>query len=71
MYRPVAQSDIITLERRLILTMDMILVKKKRIVMDRRLHKPNNTKGGIWGMISSVTNRPVGAESNIIVIFFE
>ena len=63
--RPVLQSDVINIERRLMQTMDMILVKKKRIALDRRRQKPNSSKTGIWGMISSVTNRPPGSESNL------
>ncbi|XP_040162086.1 Golgi pH regulator [Anopheles arabiensis] len=60
--RPVSQSDVVNLERRLLQTMDMILVKKKRIALDRRRNKPNQ-KQSIWGMISSVTQRPAGAEN--------
>lgn len=60
--RPVLQSDVANIERRLMQTMDMILVKKKRIALDRRRTKPN-AKPGIWGMISSVTQRPPGAEN--------
>lgn len=50
-------------------TMDMILSRKKRIALDRRRHKPNTTKStGLWGIISSVTQRPPGAESKLIFI---
>lgn len=45
------------------LTMDMILTKKKRIAVDKRRNKPTNTSSGLWGMISSVTHRPAGSES--------
>lgn len=62
-HRPVSTGDIVTLERRLTLTIDMILAKKKRIAIDRRQNKPVSSKAGIWGMISSVTQRPAGAES--------
>lgn len=65
--RPVLQSDVANIERRLMQTMDMVLVKKKRIALDRRRTKPN-AKPGIWGMISSVTQRPPGAESKISFI---
>lgn len=61
--RPVSQSDVLSLERRLMLTLDMILAKKKRIAVDKRQNKPSSSKAGIWGMISSVTQRPAGAES--------
>lgn len=49
------------------LTMDMILTKKKRIAVDKRRNKPMNTSSGLWGMISSVTQRPPGSESTFIV----
>lgn len=66
LFRPVSQSDVMTLERRLMLTIDMILAKKKRMAIDRRQNKPVNAKTGIWGMISSVTQRPAGAESKFL-----
>lgn len=59
----VSQSDVINVERKLMQTMDMILVKKKRIAIDRRRTKGNTSKTGLWSMISSVTNRAPGAES--------
>lgn len=52
------------------LTMDMILVKKKRIAVDKRQHKPATTRTGIWGMISSVTQRPPGSESNFFFLIY-
>lgn len=61
--RPVSQTDVITLERRLLLTMDMILAKKKRIAIDRKQSKTQQTKQGIWGMISSVAQLSSSAES--------
>lgn len=61
--RPVSQNDILTLERRLMLTMDMILTKKKRIAIYRKENKTSNIKQGLWGMISSVTQRTSGSES--------
>jgi golgi pH regulator len=61
--RPVKQSDVQIVERRLMQTMDMILVKKKRMALDRQRNKNNVVKPGIWGMISSVTQRPPGSES--------
>lgn len=61
--RPVSQTDVLTLERRLLLTMDMILAKKKRIAIDRKQNKSNNIKQGIWGMISSVASRSSASES--------
>lgn len=65
--RSVSQTDVINVERKLMHTMDMILSKKKRIALDRRRNKAtNNTKQTLWGMISSVTQRPPGAESEFI-----
>ncbi|GAB0097858.1 Golgi pH regulator [Sergentomyia squamirostris] len=61
--KSVSQTDIITVERRLMLTMDMMVLKKKRIAIDKRRTKTTSTKPGIWGMISSVTNRPAGSEN--------
>lgn len=61
--RPVSPIDVLVLERRLTLAFDMILAKKKRIAYDRKMNKPSNSRAGIWGMISSVTQRPAGAES--------
>lgn len=65
--RPVSQTDIANTERKLMHTLDMVLVKKKRIALEKRRNKANNTsKQGLWGMISSVTNRPPGSESKIL-----
>ncbi|XP_055693559.1 Golgi pH regulator [Lutzomyia longipalpis] len=61
--RSVSQTDILAVERRLMLTMDMMVLKKKRIAIDRRRTKTTSTKSGIWGMISSVTQRPAGSEN--------
>lgn len=62
--RPVSQADVLTLERRLLLTMDMVLAKKKRIIIDKKQNKVTQTKQGIWGMLSSVAQLSSGAESN-------
>ena len=62
--RSVSQSDVVNVERKLMHTMDMILSKKKRIALDRRRNKATNTaKQGLWERISSVAQRPPGAES--------
>lgn len=62
--RPVSQADVLALERRLLLTMDMILAKKKRIAIDRKQNKSHPTRQGIWGMLSSVAQLSSGTESN-------
>lgn len=43
--------------------MDMILAKKKRIVIDRKQNKHQQTKQGIWGMLSSVASLSSSSES--------
>lgn len=48
----------------------MILVKKKRIALDRRRARNNATPTGLWSRISSVTQRPPGAESNFYFKFY-
>lgn len=50
-----------TVEKRLLQTMDMILVKKKRIALNKKREKTPSS-GGIWGMITSVTTK-TGTES--------
>lgn len=61
--KPVSQNDIILTERRLMQTMEKILVKKKKIALDRRKIKKSTPRQGFWGIISSVTNRSSDAES--------
>ncbi|CAD7011887.1 Golgi pH regulator [Ceratitis capitata] len=56
--KPVSQSDITNLERRLLLTADMIVAKKKRIALEEhRRKKENHTKKGLWNILSSAVNR--------------
>uniref|UniRef100_A0A1A9VVL4 Abscisic acid G-protein coupled receptor-like domain-containing protein n=1 Tax=Glossina austeni TaxID=7395 RepID=A0A1A9VVL4_GLOAU len=63
--RPVSQIDIITLERRLLLTVDMLTNKKKRMALEKhRRNKTHQTKTGLWNMLSSAVNRvDVGGEN--------
>ncbi|XP_055902676.1 Golgi pH regulator [Eupeodes corollae] len=61
--RPVSQSDIVVLERRLALTVDMITGKKKRIALELKRNKQNNTKPRLWSILSSVANRDPGGEN--------
>lgn len=61
--RPVSQADVMTLERRLLLTIDMVLAKKKRIAIDKKQNKTVQTRQGIWGMLSSVAQLSSGTES--------
>lgn len=62
--RPVSQIDVISLERRLILTMDMIIGKKKRVAIEMKRSKQNNSmKPRLWSLISSVTQAYSGTEN--------
>lgn len=56
---PITQNDVIATERKLMQTIDMILAKKKRIVLAKknRQNQPNTTKNSFWGLISSVANK--------------
>lgn len=66
---PVTQNDVMNTERRLMQTIDMILAKKKRIAVERRQRskQPNTTKNSFWGLITSVTNKSLGSESNFFL----
>lgn len=56
-FREVSLADVTNIEKRLMQTMDMIIMKKKRIAISRRQKMSNNDynrrKQGIWGMIYS------------------
>jgi len=54
--QPVLQTDVLNTERKLMQTLDMILVKKKRIALDRRRNKSNIAKPSIWGMLSAAAS---------------
>jgi golgi pH regulator len=62
---PVTQNDVILTERKLMQTMDMMLAKKKRIAVEKRnrMKQPNTTKNSLWGLLTSVTNKTLGSES--------
>lgn len=65
--REVSAADVMTVEKRLMQTMDMIVLKKKRIAVSKRqnLDKSTDTgvyRKGIWSMFNSIgSNR--GQES--------
>ena len=52
-------ADIQALERRLMQTLDMIVMKKKRIALakqeDQQRAALNKDRGGIWGKLKSMT----------------
>ncbi|EDO34403.1 predicted protein [Nematostella vectensis] len=66
--RHVNDSDILSLERRLSQTMDMIISKKKRIAMvkrdSRRFAATSQQKSGIWNMLSSVASMTGGENTS-------
>ncbi|XP_044728648.1 Golgi pH regulator [Chrysoperla carnea] len=58
--RNVSESDVLSIEKKLMHTMDMILVKKKRIALAKKKSLTTNKehlnkKSGLWNMLSSVT----------------
>ncbi|KAM7130763.1 LOW QUALITY PROTEIN: Golgi pH regulator B [Ciconia maguari] len=65
--RNVTDADILSLERRLLQTMDMIVSKKMRIAMAHRTMfqrgEVHNKPTGFWGMIKSVTTSVAGSEN--------
>nr|CAD7261094.1 unnamed protein product [Timema shepardi] len=63
--RPVTLSDLQSIEKRLMQTMDMILVKKKRITLAKKGSVVNDSQNspkqsGIWGMLRTVTTSTSG-----------
>ncbi|XP_069115258.1 Golgi pH regulator A-like isoform X4 [Argopecten irradians] len=67
--RNVTDADIHSIEKRLIQTMDMILLKKKRIAKAKeeslRQATVNKSQGGLWGMLKTVTSAASGSSENI------
>lgn len=60
---PVSQSDVLNVERRLLQTMDMLVVKKKRIALNKKRNKPNTSKQSLWNIISSNISKPADSEN--------
>ncbi|GLH11508.1 hypothetical protein R5R35_012040 [Gryllus longicercus] len=66
--RPVTPADVQAIEKRLLQTMDMIVVKKKRIALVKKGALNNGSgdgqgRSGIWGMLRNVTTS-VGKSSS-------
>lgn len=62
-FRPVTHTDVQLIERRLMQTMDMIVVKKKRIALMEReagarknRHSRQSSASGVWSMLKSVAS---------------
>nr|CAG4645553.1 EOG090X06XN [Lynceus sp. MCZ IZ 141354] len=64
--RPITAWDIQSIEKKLMQTMDMILVKKKRIALLQREHsgKKVQASSGIWGVLKSVATSVSPGQSN-------
>lgn len=77
--RPVTASDVQSIERKLMQTMDMILAKKKRIALAQRGdglrsrdQGATGKQGGIWGMLRNVTISPASSgESILLYLIFD
>ncbi|CAH0393693.1 unnamed protein product [Bemisia tabaci] len=68
--RNVKPSDIHSIEKRLMQTMDMIIVKKKRIALAKRGNalsngSQNRNQHGLWGILRTVTSSVKGSSENI------
>jgi len=65
--RPVSDSDIQALERRVMQSMDQIILKKKRIALEHResLQRSATTPShsGFWGMLRGVAAMPTSGEN--------
>nr|CAG4643988.1 EOG090X06XN [Lepidurus arcticus] len=71
--RPVTLADIQSIERKLLQTMDMILVKKKRIaLLERDSHASSaptdRHSAGLWGVLKSVTSVAIGPSESIAAL---
>ena len=69
---PVMPSDVQTIEKRLLQTMDMILAKKKRIALAKKCSVINGTQSnqsnsGIWSMLKTVTSVNKNGGESILV----
>lgn len=67
--RAVTSADVQSLEKKLLQTLDMIIMKKKRIALAIRERMQQSGAGrqssGIWGLLRSVTYLPSGNTENI------
>nr|CAG4647933.1 EOG090X06XN [Moina brachiata]SVE93035.1 EOG090X06XN [Moina brachiata] len=68
--RPVTYGDIQLIERKLMQTMDMIVVKKKRIALmereagaRRNRHSRQSSASGVWSMLKSVASAATASSS--------
>ncbi|KAK6616890.1 Golgi pH regulator [Polyplax serrata] len=74
--RPVSLSDMVATEKRLLQTIDMVIVKKKRIALTKRGNKmkgdhPDAGNSSWWGMLKTVTTVGRNSGENISQLKFE
>ncbi|XP_075214520.1 Golgi pH regulator isoform X2 [Lycorma delicatula] len=62
--RPVTPADVQSIEKRLLQTMDMVIIKKKRITLAKRGSSSKGAFGqGIWGMLKNVASNNNSSEN--------
>lgn len=67
--RPVSYSDVQSVERRLLQTMDMIVAKKKRMALAKKgeVVAQTETKSRLWGMWAPLGGNQRSQESKRII----
>lgn len=66
--RVVTANDVLNMEKKLIQTLDVIIMKKKRIALamkEKQQSGSGRQTSGIWGMLQSVTSLPSGTKEDI------
>lgn len=56
--RVVTATDVQNMEKKLLQTLDVIIMKKKRMAVAQREKQSVSSRKGIWGMLQSVTSLP-------------
>lgn len=56
--RVVTATDVQNMEKKLLQTLDVIIMKKKRMAIAQREKQSVSSRKGIWGMLQSVTSLP-------------
>lgn len=66
--RVVTLNDVLNMEKKLLQTLDVIIMKKKRIALamkEKQQSGSGRQTSGIWGMLQSVTSLPSGSKEDI------
>ncbi|KAM7315004.1 Golgi pH regulator [Ixodes scapularis] len=66
--RVVTVNDVLNMEKKLLQTLDVIIMKKKRIALamkEKQQSGSGRQTSGIWGMLQSVTSLPSGSKEDI------